>query len=868
MSQPFPSPEVKQKIKQIRTRVEHARSKGYRAEDFEYDLLWILRSLFPYSVLPNVRLFSPSRYQDDFGFEMDALLHFQHAGSDWIVVIEAKNQPIAVSGDNWSATYGQKKKSVNTQIDRHIQTLREYLRPVDANTELRFLEIVVSSDRSTETTEGRAFRNAERALVAFQNLPKYLDLRFNFRKKIEKPGSEVLRVTQSQFLNLLRMNLAVPELGHPEFANAIRYVERCRRLLDESIYREFDPKPERWVINGSAGMGKSVLLAYTAAVLTSKHELKVAIDTVAPYNAEERLQKVGFEGGDRPIGIIAMSERQLGNLRSMYNYFVETFRKGDEGQGIVFQTPQFIRWRNTEDFESGHRPWGALLVDEGHDLPGVAQQRLADLYREQAFYLVVALDRHQKLRLTRSNAPIIEGIDFTNRSTRLRRNYRNPGPINIAALAIMFRWFGKQGQNYVPTVSEMEAEFGLTATRTGGGNQTQVTLKSDLHPANSWSHTVALFPNVRTTYESLTREKLGESDVLWVRFCEEDPDFDYEQLSRVFTYHNCRSREADKISDKYIKGQDFPIVILEGFPRFMDQFETKEESAKMRTFRRELYLCASRATTFLYFVANPLRESEESKRIKEELESLVASLSYPANPEETGTREWRFTIPRLSDTRNLSDFTHNPEGQEETKPKAAPETEQQLESDPPAPQEEETEFDFVQWYEIPVFGPMTLSEFATLIELPESQLEEDLLDKNKVVTGDNTLDIKTMRQLAANYNTAVVLDGTEELDQDFASSPGKKRTEVVDEGEREKSLLAEEQKTEATVIRVHKPIIVRDLANLLGVKPFKIIQELMDMKVFANLNQSIDPAVAIKLSANHGFLVEIIEDDIETEHAP
>jgi hypothetical protein len=47
---------------------------------------------------------------------------------------------------------------------------------------------------------------------------------------------------------------------------------------------------------------------------------------------------------------------------------------------------------------------------------------------------------------------------------------------------------------------------------------------------------------------------MGYREVLWVRFSDEDPDFDYEKL-RQFTYHNCRSYDAQKISDKYVKGQ-------------------------------------------------------------------------------------------------------------------------------------------------------------------------------------------------------------------------------------------------------------------------------------------------------------------------
>lgn len=62
---------------------------------------------------------------------------------------------------------------------------------------------------------------------------------------------------ESNLLNLLRMSLPVPELGHPELSSAIRYVARCRRAVDDALFQHFEPTQDRWVINGSAGMGKA-----------------------------------------------------------------------------------------------------------------------------------------------------------------------------------------------------------------------------------------------------------------------------------------------------------------------------------------------------------------------------------------------------------------------------------------------------------------------------------------------------------------------------------------------------------------------------------------------------------------------------------
>ncbi len=58
-------------------------------------------------------------------------------------------------------------------------------------------------------------------------------------------------------------------------------------------------------------------------------------------------------------------------------------------------------------------------------------------------------------------------------------------------------------------------------------------------------------------------------------------------------------------------------------------------------------------------------------------------------------------------------------------------------------------------------------------------------------------------------------------------------------------------------ITLKPPIVVRDFAVELGVKPFKLISELMEMGIFASVNQSLEEDVASTLAAKHGFLLEI-----------
>jgi translation initiation factor IF-2 len=62
---------------------------------------------------------------------------------------------------------------------------------------------------------------------------------------------------------------------------------------------------------------------------------------------------------------------------------------------------------------------------------------------------------------------------------------------------------------------------------------------------------------------------------------------------------------------------------------------------------------------------------------------------------------------------------------------------------------------------------------------------------------------------------------------------------------------------DAQVIILKPPVIVRDLADQLKRKPFQIIADLMEVGVFANVNQSIDEDVAQKICAKYNFRFEV-----------
>jgi len=63
------------------------------------------------------------------------------------------------------------------------------------------------------------------------------------------------------------------------------------------------------------------------------------------------------------------------------------------------------------------------------------------------------------------------------------------------------------------------------------------------------------------------------------------------------------------------------------------------------------------------------------------------------------------------------------------------------------------------------------------------------------------------------------------------------------------------------VIQMKPPVVVRDLAQRIGVKAHLLLAELMQLNVFANLNETIGEDVARKVCGRHGFLFELEKRD-------
>ncbi len=68
------------------------------------------------------------------------------------------------------------------------------------------------------------------------------------------------------------------------------------------------------------------------------------------------------------------------------------------------------------------------------------------------------------------------------------------------------------------------------------------------------------------------------------------------------------------------------------------------------------------------------------------------------------------------------------------------------------------------------------------------------------------------------------------------------------------------------VINLKPPIIVKALAEHLGLKPFQLIKDLMSLSIFANLNQTVEPDIAAKVCELHGFVFEREKKDTSKGH--
>jgi len=90
-------------------------------------------------------------------------------------------------------------------------------------------------------------------------------------------------------------------------------------------------------------------------------------------------------------------------------------------------------------------------------------------------------------------------------------------------------------------------------------------------------------------------------------------------------------------------------------------------------------------------------------------------------------------------------------------------------------------------------------------------------------------------------------------DPEMIPAPPAAGTPAAPEGEADDS---EDSVTDGNVITIKPPIIVNELAELMGIKAFQIMADLIQLQVFVAPTAAIDADVAAKVCEKHGFVFE------------
>lgn len=632
---------------------------------FEQEIRHNLDINFPFCTLSSVVIFNAEKarfsdevepgewqtWKSDYAVEFDHLLHQSAGDEDILFVIECKNQLINYHNGQWFVTYDGRPKDVLKQARRHCDALRAYVNPLSLGRKLKLEVFAVSSGLNQTSHKTIIDKDTTFNVIAKTNLVSYL--KKEFKNKFQK-------VSQSDILQLLRLGVPSLETGHPELANALAYIDRCRRNIDKEMYQAFKPTSEKWAINGSAGMGKSVLLSYSLCVFSSNYQIAIGQEDNRKHLKDftEKSNELQLPPiSERKVEAYALKEKQRQVISDLYQRFTREFNELTNLQHISFRRPMIKIWNGKISDDCN-----VLLIDEAHDLSQADGAYLNEWLEKEGKnrYLLIACDRHQRLRLVGKDKAIIEGLNFSRKTKKLRLNYRNPFAVYAASLGLMFRWFESSGPKVIPKRDDLINGFGFDVKRY---EQPEIVLsmKNDSHPGNSWSNCVDLFSSPDAAYSKLKGGGFRPTDVLWVRFSDENEHFDYEKLSE-FTYHNLNCEESSLLVDKYIKGQDFPIVVIEGLSDKMSNYQNDESEEIMWKCRKELYICTSRATAFLFLVS-PQADDQRSVEAAE-FQKIVKDLSSPVKDVNGFVRNWQFAIswPNQDDKRDMDVFSDTEEG--------------------------------------------------------------------------------------------------------------------------------------------------------------------------------------------------------------
>ncbi len=607
----------------------------------------VLRVQFPFGVLSDVSLFRADTPEEHlFANQADHLLHFRRGEEEKLVIVECKQnvlrgwstekaRPITEKSKFWFAHYFGTAKDSKRQVRNQARAL------------FQTLDLQVRGGPPIEgwvVHSGHHHREIHHVYDDGVTLTAMTADQFKARvHRLADDGWEALPILSSEFLSRLRLGRREEDYPHPVMIDALDHIQNSRRVLDGGIFSKLRPgsnKRSHWAISGSAGSGKSVLLAYSLCVFSTDFWIQRA-----PHGSllkelqsvEDQLPADLPPFGERRIYAFAMSAAQVKALKRYFERFKEEFRRL-HGRAPEMAPIHFAQW-------AGEIPSDCtvLAIDEAQDLGLEDQRKIAAWHRGSAkTYLAVALDHQQRLRQERKRPKIIEGLSFSRKTTTMSRNYRQTFPASITGLALLFRWFSDRGPmiqpdlEEVPTNSELAMSLrgclGAKVTTHEKSQQCIVSMRNDSHPGNHWRRTIDLFSSGDAIQQMLENQRIDHRKVLWLRFQASGSD---SIPASGFEFHDLTNGDLEAFVERRIKGLEHPIVVIEGMPEKIDAVETPES---MWMSRRLLYLCTSRASAFLYFVQAP--ESQPGG-IYEEIRQILEQLSDPETYGHEISETWR-----------------------------------------------------------------------------------------------------------------------------------------------------------------------------------------------------------------------------------
>src|SRR5947207_3201275 len=138
-----------------------------------------------------------------------------------------------------------------------------------------------------------------------------------------------------------------------------------------------------------------------------------------------------------------------------------------------------------------------------------------------------------------------------------------------------------------------------------------------------------------------------------------------------------------------------------------------------------------------------------------------------------------------------------------------------------------------------------------------------LIDRKRPAKKSQDSEIKTKRavlppisRIRASLDTTAKIAPPSPPDQTPSPQPAPAEPAEKASGEAPSPSAELQPGPEQKVLLIKPPIVVKQFANELGLKPHQLIAELMTHNIFANINQTIEPDIAAKIAENHGFILE------------